>query len=340
MAQLKISENFESIADNALITDYNTYDFANFPLAGSGGAGNPSSKWEADSGGFYGDVDSSGRHWGWSGRPIDWVDKYFFRLNTRAEFNCADQIMEFDYKSSDFGVGGYAVEGGDAVDVWHRYQTQYWLYVVQFDRTNNGFVCKRKVPSNSNGQFGGPSNNISNKGVYYTLKTDSQQPIFGAGLLFVSWNGVASLLAADAGKPNHPNLAHDGSATGGTIYHFKTTITTYDGGGAFDYVRIQLFRAGALVGSWTDANDCISPSGSRTFQSDWNNGYFNNVTGFDADWGFPIYGSGKSGWRSDNQQCWFDNIQFTDAAESDPEEPAVRGTVGVGAMQGIGSITL
>lgn len=319
-----VFDNFESHSDGQLITDYNTYSFASFPNAGSSGSGNPSTIWECDTGWLYCDVDSQGRKWGYSGRPIDWPDKYFSRINTRNS-SVADQTVSFKYKSADFGVGGYTEEGGDATDVWLRYQTQYWLYIIQFDRTNNGIVAKRKVPTNSNGQWLGPSNNISNKGCYYTLKTDSQQPVHGAGNLFISWSGLTSVLNAtsDFGKPSYPNLAHDGTSSGGTTYDFKCTITTYDGGGLFNYVRLQLFRAGVLVGSWTDANDCISPSGGRTFQEDWDNGYFNAVTGYQAAWGFPIYTAGKSGLRADNIQYWIDDFTLESPTQTPPLVPTV-----------------
>ena len=102
--------------------------------------------------------------------PNAWSDRFFFRLNTQD--TARDQVVSFNYKSAPFGQDGFPVEGGDAADIWLRYQTQYWLYVVQFDRVNNCIVAKRKVPTNDNGQWGGSSSLISNKGVYYTLLTD------------------------------------------------------------------------------------------------------------------------------------------------------------------------
>lgn len=311
--QVVMQDDFAAYTQGQIITDSTTYSFASFPNAGDSGPTNPSTKWEADTGRLLCDTDGNGQKWGYSGRPIDWPDKFFFRANTQA--SVADAIVSFDYKSAAFGLDGYAVEGGDATDIWLRYQTQYHLYVLQFDRTNNGITCKRKVPTNDNGQWTGPAGLISNKGIYYQLFTNSNQPIFGAGQQFISWAGVQSLITAESAKPNFPNLAHDGTSSGGTTYTFEARITTYDGGGAFDYVQIQLFRGGVLVASFVDDNLGTAANG-QSFQSHWNAGFFNNVTGFNSAWGLPIYTAGKSGLRADNIKVWIDNFVMVDAAAS------------------------
>jgi len=310
-----VSETFESYGDNVLLTTSDDYNFASFPNRGSGGATNSSTIFEADTGWLYTDVDASGTVWAYSGRPIDWADKYFFRVNTQANLDVADQVVSFNYKSAAFGADGYGVEGGDATDIWMRYQNQYWLYVVQFDRTNNCIVAKRKVPAGEAADYGGNDSHISNKGVYYTLYTNSNQPIFGAGQQCISWAGVQSLLSAESGKPGFPNLAHDGTSATGTVYKFEARATTYNGGGAFNYVQLQLFRGNVLVGSWVD-NNLGTNAGGQTFQADWNAGYYNAVPGSSTAWGYPIYTAGATGLRADNIKVWFDNFSYNAITES------------------------
>lgn len=342
----KMTDNFEGYTNGAVITQSENasvpsqtwYNFANFPGAGSSGPDNISTKWEADTGWLYASQDSSGNKWGYSGRPIDWTDEFFFRLNTQA--TAKDAKVSFTYKSAPFGQDGFAPDSAAAVDIWLRYQSQYWLYVLQFDRTNDGIVCKKKVPSNDNGQWGGASNQISNKGVYYELFTNANQPIFGAGQQFISWSGVQGLLGAESGKPNFPNLAHDGTTSGGTTYDFRAEITTYDGGGPFLYVQIQLFRGNVLVGSWVDDNTGTTANG-RTFQQDWNAGYYNGVTGFNANWGFPIYTTGKSGLRADNIKLWIDNFSLVDMSVSgtSSDQVSFQDTVNAGEWMHIAATT-
>jgi len=310
-----VSETFESYGDDVLLTTSDDYEFAEFPDRGQGGATNSSTLFEADTGWLYTDVDASGTVWAYSGRPIDWPDKYFFRVNTQANLDVADQVVSFNYKSAAFGADGYGVEGGDATDIWLRYQNQYWLYIVQFDRTNNCIVAKRKVPAGTAAQYGGNDSHISNKGVYYTLYTNANQPIFGAGQQCISWAGVQSLLSAESGKPGFPNLAHDGTSATGTVYKFEARVTTYNGGGAFNYVQLQLFRGNVLVGSWVD-NNLGTNAGGQTFQADWNAGYYNAVPGSSTAWGYPIYTAGATGLRSDNIKVWFDNFQYNAITQS------------------------
>src|SRR5262249_39421374 len=128
------------------------------------------------------------------------------------------------------------------VDVWLRFQTQFDLYALQFDRTDDSVQAKRKIPGQD---WRGPANLLANKGVYYTLPTDASQPIVGAGKFHVTWQEVASLLpAAEHRKPRFPNLAHDST----TPYDFKVTVKTLADGN----VQIRAYRAGVLVFSATD----------------------------------------------------------------------------------------
>jgi hypothetical protein len=87
-----------------------------------------------------------------------------WRINTTA--TAADPTVEWDFK---------AASANNATDVWLNYQTQYWLYVVQFDRSDNCIVAKRKIPTNTaaSAEWGGVgvghSVEIANKGIYYTV---------------------------------------------------------------------------------------------------------------------------------------------------------------------------
>jgi len=268
------------------------YLSAAFPGGGTSTSNNPSAIWEGDSGTFY-----RQGGWGYSGRPIDWGNKYFFRFNTR-NFNVGDASISWQYRSAAFGQDGYPVEGSDATDVWLRYQTQYNLYALQFDRTNNCIQLKRKLPAQN---WTGPANLVSNKGVYYSLPTDGAQPIFGAGQYCVTWNGVRGLLpASEAAKPGFPNLAHDGT----TIYDFKATVRTLPDG----KVQVQAYRAGVLVFSATDDGRSGVAADGLTQGAHLDAGYYNSVTGWQSSWGLPISKAGATGFRADNIPFWLDNV--------------------------------
>lgn len=277
---------------DGIITSPLHYLSASFPLGGTSASTNPSPLWEGDSGKFH---RQSG--WGYSGRPIDWANKYFFRYNTR-DFSIGDATVSWQYRSGAFGQDGYPVEGSDAASVWLRYQTQYDLYVLQFDRTNNCMQAKRKLPAQG---WSGPSSLISNKGVYYSLQTDAAQPIFGAGQYCVTWNGVKGLLpAGEAAKPGFPNLAHDGA----TMYDFKASIRTLPDG----RVQIQGYRAGVLVYSVTDDGRSALAANGETQGAHLDRGYYTSVAGWQSAWGRPITRTGAAGFRADNIPFWLDNL--------------------------------
>ncbi len=290
-----ISDNFNSYSNGQIITSYSTYQFANFPYGGTSLSSNPSAIWEMDTGKLKAD---SG--WGYTGTPQELGDRYFFRLNTR-NFNVGDAAINWKYKSSAFGDGGYSVSGSDAVDLWVRYQTQYWLYTLQFDRTNNAIVVKKKIPAEG---WTGPSNLIANRGVYYTLYTDKDQPIFGAGSQSISWDGIKTLLpASEQSKPGFPRLAHNKT----TSYDFKSTVKNLPGG----EVQIQIYRAGVLIGSWRDTSAGLATAADgKTLASHITAGYFKSVPGYNSTWNtLPITKAGATGFRADNIQAWFDDFQ-------------------------------
>lgn len=286
---LIVADNFDG--PDGLITNNQYYVSAPFPNRGSSATNNPSVIWEGDSGSFY-----RKRNWGYSGRPLDWPNKYFFRFNTR-NLQVGNAKISWDYRSAPFGKDGYPVEGSDAVDVWLRYRTQYNLYVFQFDRTDNGIQAKRKIPAQG---WSGPANLVSNKGVYYTLPTDSLNPT-GTGKFLIRWSDVANRLpAAEQSKPNFPNLAHDGL----TRYHFKVTAFNLPGG----RVQIQAFRGGALVYSATDDGRSGVAANGNTQGQHLDAGYYNTVTGWKSAWGRPLSNPGATGFRADNIKFWLDNF--------------------------------
>jgi hypothetical protein len=285
-----IQDSFDGL--DGVITSPLYYLSASFPGGGTSKSTNPSELWEGDSGTFH----RQGA-WGYSGRPIDWANKYFFRYNTR-NFNVGDATIAWQYRSGAFGQDGYAVEGSDATGVWLRYQTQYNLYVWQFDRTNSCMQLKRKVPGQN---WTGPANLVSNKGVYYSLPTDSAQPIFGANQYCITWEGVRSLLpASEAAKPGFPKLAHDSVTT----YDFKATVKTLPNG----TVQIQGYRAGVLVYSATDDGRNGLAANGETQGVHVYRGYYNSVTGWQSAWGLPITQPGATGFRADNIPFWLDNF--------------------------------
>src|SRR6266542_576420 len=134
-----VADAFEE--EDGLVTSHEHYTPGDFPFGGASLSSNPSPVWEGDSGFFY-----RQGHWGYSGRPRDWKDRYFFRMNTR-NFNIQDAAISWRYRSAQFGEDGYASESADAVDVWLRYQTQYNLYVFQFDRADARCQAKPKIPA-------------------------------------------------------------------------------------------------------------------------------------------------------------------------------------------------
>jgi hypothetical protein len=281
-----VSDAFE--AEDGLMTSHEYYTPGDFPFGGASLSSNPSPVWEGDSGFFY-----RQGHWGYSGRPRDWKDRYFFRMNTR-NFNIQDAAISWRYRSAQFGEDGYASESADAVDVWLRYQTQYNLYVFQFDRADDRFQAKRKIPAQG---WTGPATLIANKGVYYTLPTDDAQPIVGAGKLFITWSAVQKLLPpSEASKPRFPKLAHDGV----TPYDFKVTVRNVEG----NKVQVQAYRAGALIYSATDDGRSGVAANGETQEEHLERGYYDTVPGWQGWWASPIIHPGASGFRADDVKFW------------------------------------
>ena len=287
-----VRDRFEG--DDGLITGHDYYAAAEFPFSGMSLPSNPSPVWEGDSGSFY-----RRAGWGYSGRPADWKDRYFFRMNTR-NFNIQDAAISWRYRSARPGEHGFPAEGSDAVDVWLRYQTQYDLYVFQFDRVDNGFQAKRKLPAQG---WTGPPELIANKGVYYTLPTDESQPIFGAGQRLVTWNGVKGLLpASERQKSGFPNLAHDSTTT----YDFKVTVENVG-----DKVRIRAYRAGVLIYSATDDGRSGVAANGDTQGKHLDLGYYSTVPGWRPSSGAPIRHAGATGFRSDDIEFWIRDFAVT-----------------------------
>jgi hypothetical protein len=276
-----VSDNFNRPDD--LITDDSQYIHEPFPYKGTSSSANQSPTWEVDDGAFY----VQGQR-GYSTSPA-------LRLNTR-DANIGNASISFTYWSNGFSP----MQSADAVDMFLRYQSQFSLYVFQFDRaTGGGFQAKRKVPAKG---WSGEQQALANSGVYYILRSDAQQPVVGAGQLLVHWTDVQDLLpASEKPKPNFPYLAHDAV----TPYQFTVTVRNLDGG----KVQIQAYRAGVLIYSATD--DGRSPyceDTGRTLGQDLDLGLYNSVPGWQAEWGQPIVTTGAVGFRSDDTSIWLDDF--------------------------------
>jgi hypothetical protein len=294
-----VRDNFEG--EDGLITSHEFYNSASFPSGGSSWVSNPSPIWEGDSGYFY----RQGK-WGFSGRPADWHDRYFFRMNTRT-FEIGDASISWKYRSAHFGEDGFPTESSDAVDLWLRYQTEYDVYVFQFDRTDDGIQAKRKVPAQG---WRGPANLVANKGVYYTLPTDADQPVVGAGKFLVTWESLRDVLPpSEKDKPNFPKLAHDGT----TAYDFRVTVRNLVGG----KVQIQAYRAGALVYSTTDDGRSAVAANGETQGAHVDRGLFDTVTGWQPHWARPITHPGASGFRADDIKFWVSGFEVRRLAATD-----------------------
>jgi len=292
-----VQDDFQG--DDGLITGHGYYAPAEFPANGTSQTTNPSSLWEGDTGFFY-----RQGGWGYSGRPNEWKDRYFFRMNTRS-FAIGDAAVSWRYRSANFGDDGWPVEGADAVDVWLRYQTQFNLYAFQFDRTDDGFQAKRKIPAQG---WRGPAELVANKGVYYTLPTDASQPVVGAGKFRVAWKEVQSVLpASERAKPKFPDLAHDTK----TPYEFKVTVKNLADG----KVQIRAYRAGVLVYSATDDGRSGVAANGETQGEHLDRGLYESVPGWQPDWGRPITNPGAVGFRADDVQFWVQDFEVRELAK-------------------------
>ncbi len=313
-------EDFESYNDETTLADTNCYTLIAFPGTGSGDDGNcTSDNWETDTGSIKADIDNGGNNWG---RTVG-DGGGLWRINTQQVATEAE--ITFDYKAD---------QANNATDVWLRYQTQYWLYVIQFDREDNCIVAKRKVPTNTDASnewggdiIGGRGAEIANKGVYYVLRVDT-------GFAGSSCNQDGRTWASQG----LDNIVHDATLDAGTVYTFKATIETIPAstgscGVAIDCAQLKLYRDDVLVLSWTDENDGWNSSKTTTVQADCDADYFTIVTGYQAAWCEPIYAAGKSGIRNDaTQTVWIDDFSMVELGA----EASTGGRVGVSGKLRIG----
>lgn len=277
------------------VTDASYYTSGTFPFNGTSDPDNPSGIWECGTGGLYAD-----HGWGWSNLPTVVGTSNHFRCTTQSH-DVKHQMVTWTYKSAAYGVGGYSVTGTEAIDVWLRYITQFNLYALQFDRTDGRIYLKRKVPADASYVTnGGASGLVFNNGIYYIVKTDSQQPVFNADSPYATWVGQS------LSPPQH-----NATSTTGAQYDMAATIDTIGWSGGLPLVQVQLWRDGILVGSWTDNNTGIDANGA-TLAAAITAGYFTGTTGYQSTWYTPIDSHGGSGWRADNVQCWFKNFKLWD----------------------------
>lgn len=287
---LVVSDNFTSYANGATVTNSTYFNGPAFPNEGTW-TGNPSSIWEMDTGWLYEAGD-----YGYSGRPIDWTDKYFHRLRT-IDTSVENQWVKWRYKSAGNAVDGYSgtAEAGDAVDLWLRYQTQYHLYALQIDRADNEVASiptriylKRKVPADAS--FGGTSSWVRNNGVYFYIPLQGSTTSW-----YQTWTGLGL-----------SELAHDSTTT----YDFQVKCETT---GASE-VTIKLYLAGNLLVTWVDDNGAgvVAPNGTTTMATCLSNGWFSSTSGYSASNYTPITQPGAVGFRSDNRKYWFTNFELYD----------------------------
>jgi hypothetical protein len=140
-AAVIVKDKFSCVTNGSIISSPQYFIFTNFPYRGMSRSNNPSKIWEITTG--TGRVDNAWMHFG---RPNQNTNPEYVRCVTR-HAGLGDVEMSWKYRSAPFGVDGHAVEAWHATDVWIRYQTQYDLYIVQFDRVNDRVVAKRKVPA-------------------------------------------------------------------------------------------------------------------------------------------------------------------------------------------------
>jgi len=288
--------------DGHVITDHTHYETAPYPYRGKSRLSNPSLVWEGDSGWFY------WMHgWGYSGRPLDWQNPWFFRFNLR-RFDLQDVAIRWSYRSADFPEDRHdSKQWGvtPAVALWVRKQSQFWTYAVKFDRIdaapeargNDRVNVQVKIPARG---WKGPQWLVSNSGVYYNLPTDASQPLIGRGRLWATWNELKGALpAGESHKPGFPSLARDGD----TEYQFAVRVKNLSDG----RVQIQLLRSGALVYSVTDSGRSGVAMDGKTFAQHLAAGYY-QIPGWEAKWSRPITAPGSVGFRSDNLQFWLDDL--------------------------------
>lgn len=244
---------------------------------------------------------------GWTGRASDFGSSSHFRLRSKTvQANALS--TEFDYKVASWASGTFGSNSSsNGTAIWARYLTQWGpLYEAYIDKFDNKIGVKRKVPAI--GYTG--SVQVSNNGCYYTLKSDAECPVIGAGTFQATYTAV--------GSTNLVRDATDGTGASGTSYHFRVTFRTLSA----NMVQVKIWRDGVLVWSCTDNdNDCTDETTSTTFATDLaNSRYATGDSRWQSSFAHPPQTAGYFGARSDNAQAFFDNFVAT-------EETATLGVV-------------
>lgn len=282
-----------------LITSTQYYNFASFPAGGTSKTDNPSKSWEMGTG-----FAVATNEWLHFGTPRQVGKPEYVRFNSR-RFDFGNVDIFWKYRSGPYGgPDGYPTNDASyAVDLWVRYQTQYNLYVIQFDRMDSRIYVKRKVPAAG---WGGPNDYLANEGVYYYIPMDSERPP-GAAEYFSTWERLGLT-----------NLLHDTN----TVYDFQARVVNK----TTNSVQIKLWRNGRLVGSWTDANNGLEPEGSqtRTFADHLALGYYNSMTNWQEEWGHPITLPGATGFRADDIKVWIDDFRVSTLLTNDSRVSVTR----------------
>lgn len=130
---------------NDLITSAQYYIFTNFPHAGTSSSDNPSKSWEMGTGNAF-----ATNGWLFFGTPRGVGTSNYVRFNSQRR-DYMNAGFSWLYRSGGWGgQDGYANDPAQAVDLWLRYQTEYDLYIIQFDKFGeeaDRIRAKRKVPA-------------------------------------------------------------------------------------------------------------------------------------------------------------------------------------------------
>lgn len=251
---------------------------------------------------------------GWSG-VTGWYRAHL--TPNLVKLNPADGLTySFRYKQSAFGLTNpTGIVGGDATDLWVAYQSQYTLIAIQFARQDNRIIAKRKVPT--------PGQSGNNYGTYYNLKHTTDSPLAGqyVGSAATYANlptATKNAIAAAEGRAWSDTLATNGTATAGTWYDFSVGVSLVGADG----LKIQLFRAGVLIGSWYDAFGITADNYHCPLHNVFFGEYETHHTTANGhndppeNWMRRPIGNrtGSTGFRADNVQPWIDTFSVTSGA--------------------------